>query len=218
MAETTLVATTGRPLGSAASRRLRREDLVPGVLYGLGMAPVSVTVERRELRLALSGPAGINTILSLEVDGAKHPALVKEIQRHPVRRTVSHVDFLTIDLREELTVSIPVRLEGTAKAVEDEGGLVDAAVDSIEVTTTPANMPNEIVIDISALTPHDVIRLADITFSEGVTPTGDPDLAIVTVMFPSSAAAEEAAAEEAEGAEGEEAGAAGETEGGEAGE
>jgi large subunit ribosomal protein L25 len=201
MAQTTLVATTGRPTGSAASRRLRREDKIPGVLYGLGMAPVAVTVDRRDLRLALSGPAGSNTILSLEVDGTSYPAVVKELQRHPIRRTVSHVDFLAIDMKEELTVSVPVHLVGEAAAVEAAGGLVDAAVDTIEVSTTPANMPNEITVDISDMQPHEVIRLRDLLLPAGVTALGDPDLPIVTVIYPAAAAAAEAAEEAAGEAE-----------------
>lgn len=200
MAQTTLVATTGRPTGSAASRRLRREDKVPGVLYGLGMTPVPVTVERRDLRIALSGPAGANTILSLEVDGTSYPAVVKELQRHPIRRTVAHVDFLAIDMKEELTVHVPVQLVGEAAAVAEAGGLVDAAVDTIEVSTTPANLPNEITIDITDMQPHEVIRLGDLQLPAGVTALGDPDLPVVTVIYPAAAAAE-GAAEAAEGVE-----------------
>ena len=99
---TTLVANTGRPTGSAASRRLRREDKIPGVLYGHGMTPLSVTVERRELRLAVSGASSMNTLLSLQVDGKTYPAIIKDLQRHPVRRTVTHIDFLQVSLDEEI--------------------------------------------------------------------------------------------------------------------
>ena len=124
MSQSTLVAQTGRATGSPASRRLRAEDQIPGVLYGLGMSPVSVSVGRRDLRLALSGPAGFNTVLTLDVDGTKYPAVIKDVQRHPVKRTVAHIDFLQINLKELLTVSVPLRLEGEAKAVQNQGGLV----------------------------------------------------------------------------------------------
>lgn len=202
-----LSVSVGRPSGSAAARRLRAQEQIPGVLYGHGMEPVSVSVARRDLRVALSGPAGVNTILSLDVNGKTYPAIVKELQRHPVRRTVSHVDFLQIDLSEEITVSVPVRLEGTAKAVVSNGGLVDAAVDSIELRCTPANMPNEIVIDITDMTVDTVIHLADVKLPAGTAATGDPDMLIVTVLTlrqdtPSAAAAEggEAGAAPAEAA------------------
>jgi large subunit ribosomal protein L25 len=146
------------------------------------MEPVTVSVARRDLRIALSGPAGVNTILTLDVAGKSYPAIVKELQRHPVRRTVSHVDFLQIDLSEEITVSVPVRLEGTAKAVVANGGLVDPAVDTIELRCTPANMPNEIVIDITDMTVETVIHLQDVVLPAGTTAVGDPDLLVVTVL------------------------------------
>ena len=206
MSQTKLAATTGRPTGSPASRRLRAEGHIPGVLYGRGMAPISVTVERRDLRLALSGPVGANTVLALEVDGTSYPAVVKELQRHPIRRTVSHIDFLQVNMNEEITVSVPVRLEGEAKAVVAVGGLVDAAVDSIDVLTTPNNMPNEFVIDITEMQPHDVIRLADVPMPTGVTPLGDPDMAVVTILVTrgedEDTATEGTDAEGAEAAEG----------------
>src|SRR5436190_23712572 len=106
MPQTNLVATTGRALGSPASRRLRHTDHIPGVLYGHGMEPVSLTVARRDLRLALSGPAGVNTVLDLELEGRRYPAVIKELQRHPVRRNVSHVDFLQVNMNEEITVNV----------------------------------------------------------------------------------------------------------------
>ncbi|MCU1359526.1 MAG: rplY [Ilumatobacteraceae bacterium] len=199
MSQTKLTATTGRTTGSPSSRRLRAEGHIPGVLYGRGMSPISVSVERRELRLALSGPAGSNTVLALEVDGQSYPAVVKEMQRHPVKRTVSHIDFLQVNMNEEITVSVPVRLEGESKAVLAEGGLIDPAVDTIDVLTTPNNMPNEFVIDISGMHPHDVIRLSDIPMPDGVTAIGDPDMPIVTVLV-LRATAEDAAADAAEAA------------------
>lgn len=197
MSQTKLVATTGRPTGSAAARRLRAEGHIPGVLYGRGMSPISVTVERRDLRVALSGPAGANTVLALEVDGKSYPAVVKELQRHPIKRTVSHIDFLQVNMNEEITVSVPVRIEGEAKAVLAAGGLVDPAVDTIDVLTTPNNMPNEFVIDVTDMQLGDVVRLADVPMPAGVTATGDPEMPVVTVLQTRAAAAA------AEGGEGE---------------
>ena len=200
---TTLRLTSGRAEGSAAARRLRRQESIPAVLYGQGMSPVSVAVERSALRLALSGPAGVNTILTLEVDGNSYPAVVKDMQRHPVRRTVAHVDFMRINLSEELTVSVPVHLVGTAKAVVSDGGLVDAATDTIDVVTTPANMPSEIAVDVSNMQMGDVIRLSEITMPAGCRAVGDPDMPVVTTVAGSKAAsaAETAPAEGAEAGE-----------------
>ncbi len=182
MSQTTLVAQTGRQTGSPASRRLRSTDSIPAVLYGQGMAPVSVAVGRRDLRLALSGPAGFNTVLQLEVDGKIYPAVIKDVQRHPVKRNVAHLDFLQIDMKELLTVSVPLRLEGEAKAVAAQGGLVDPSVDTIDVECTPDNMPNEFVVDISNMQPGDVIRLSELVMPLGVTALGDPEMAVVTAL------------------------------------
>jgi large subunit ribosomal protein L25 len=207
---TTLVANTGRPTGSAASRRLRREDKIPGVLYGHGMTPLSVTVERRELRHAVSGASGMNTLLTLQVDGKNYPAIIKDLQRHPVRRTVTHIDFIQVSLDEQITVGVPIVLEGEAKAVLNNGGLVDPALNDLELTTTPDNIPESIVIDITNMQPGDVIRLSDITLPANVTVALDPDTALVTALAGTTAA--DAVAEgEGEAAEG-----AAEGEGGEA--
>jgi large subunit ribosomal protein L25 len=208
MSTVSLVATTRTESGSANARRLRADGHIPGVIYGQGMQPISVVVERRELRIALSGPAGINTVLSLQVGGATYPAVVKELQRHPVKRTVSHIDFLQVNMNEEITVHVPVRLEGEAKAVIAEGGLVDPSVDAIEVSCTPGNVPDEFVIDITDMELDSVIRLSDIPMPKGVTPLGEPDLAVVTVLMtsgsahgPGAAGDDEAAADEAPASE-----------------
>lgn len=197
---TTLVATSGRDNGSSAARRLRREEKIPAVIYGQGMNPLPVTVDRRDLRIALSGAAGTNTILEIAVDGNTYPAVIKELQRHPVKRTVAHVDFLRINMSEELTIAVPVRLVGEAKAVVSEGGLVDASEDTIDIVTTPANMPSEIAIDISGMHPGEVIRLGQIVLPAGTRALGDPELAIVTAIAGSRAEAAPAAAAEGDAA------------------
>jgi len=202
MSQTTLTATPRTASGSPTARRLRSEGHIPGVLYGRGMEPISVTVERREFRLALSGPAGANTVLALQVGGTSYPAVVKEMQRHPIRRTVNHIDFLQVNMNEEIVVHIALRLEGESKAVAAAGGLVDPTVDSIEVSCTPTDMPNEFVIDITDMQPDTVIRLSDIPMPKGVTPLGDPDMAVVTVLTTAAEIEEPAASAEEGEAEG----------------
>ena len=179
---TILQTKIGRKIGSAESRRLVATDHIPGVIYGHGMVPVKITVERRDLRVALAGPAGVNTILELQVGDAKYPAIVKELQRDPVKRVVRHIDFMQISLTELITMDIPVHLTGTAKAVLSEGGLVDATVNTIQVRATASNIPNEILIDVTAMGMQDVIRLSDVVLPNGVSAVGDPDLVVVTVL------------------------------------
>ncbi|MEI8023146.1 MAG: 50S ribosomal protein L25 [Actinomycetota bacterium] len=197
---TILQTKIGRKIGSAESRRLVATDHIPGVIYGHGMVPVKITVERRDLRVALAGPAGVNTILELQVGDTKYPAIVKELQRDPVKRVVRHIDFMQISLTELITMDIPVHLTGTAKAVLSEGGLVDATVNTIQVRATAANIPNEILIDVTAMGMQDVIRLSDVVLPNGVSAVGDPDLVVVTVLETKTEEAAPVAAAAAEGA------------------
>ena len=179
---TALETSLGRALGSAAARRLLTQDQIPAVVYGHGMTPTPVTVDRKALRVALSGPAGLNTVLDLQVGNDTYPAIVKEVQRDPVKRIVRHVDFLQISLTELITVQVPLHIKGTAKAVLAEGGLVDPVVNSVEVRATAANIPNDIIVDITNLTMDTVVRLGDLQMPEGVSIVGDPEFVVVTVV------------------------------------
>ena len=179
MATNVLVATPGRETGSPASRRLRTQDHIPGVVYGHGIAPINVTVERRELRQVVSGPNGFNTVLSLQIGSDTHVALIKDVQRHPVKRNVAHLDFLLVNPDEKITVNVPLHLYGEAKAVNQAGGMVDPAVDHITVSTTPSQMPSEVRFDVTALQPGEVVHLRDLTLPAGCAALGDPDMAVV---------------------------------------
>ena len=207
MSETVLQAEVGRRAGSSDARRLRADGKIPAVVYGHGMDPISVSVDRRELRQALSGAAGMNTILDLTVDGTVYPSLIKDIQRHPVKRNVQHIDFIQVNLNEEIVVSIPIHLEGEAKDVSANGGLVDLAMQELQVRATPRNIPDSVVIDVSEMTMDTVIRVEDIPLPSGVAAEADADAPVVTVLTmrtPVLDAEEEAAeAAAAEGAEGE---------------
>ena len=213
MSETVLIAETGRRIGSSDSRRLRAEDQIPAVVYGHGMDPISVAVNRRELRVALSGSAGLNTIIDLTVDGKVYPSLIKDIQRHPVKRNVQHIDFIQVNLNEEITIGVPIVLEGEAHDVLSNNGLVDLALQELQVRTTPRQIPDSIVIDVTDFTLDTVIRIEDLTLPAG----GEPDTPVVTVLIMRGIEEEEAAAEgEGEGAEGEGAAAEGGDEAGDA--
>ena len=182
MSETVLNAEAGRTTGSASTRRLRRLDQIPAVVYGHGMTPMSIAVDRRELRTAVSGTAGLNTILDLTVGGDVYPSLIKDIQRHPVRRSIQHIDFIQVNLNEEIPVAVPVRLEGEAKDVLQTNGLVDLAMTELEVVTTPRNIPDEFVIDVTEMTLEDVVRVADVPLPAGVTATAEEEAPVVTVL------------------------------------
>ena len=198
MSSTTLVAETGRTIGSRSSNRLRADGKIPGVVYGHGMTAVSVAVDRRALRAALTGPAGLNAVLTLSIDGATQSAVVKDMQRDKVRHNVTHIDFQVVSLDEAITVEVPVVLVGEAKAVIAEGGLVDRAVDTLSVRTTPRAIPTEITVDITNMGPHDVIRVSDLTLPKGATVDADEDLVVVAVLYSAEEPVVEAAAPPAE--------------------
>jgi large subunit ribosomal protein L25 len=216
MAEITVHADTGRPTGSRASGRLRAEGKVPAVVYGLGKDPQPVAVAWRDLRHALTGEAGLNALIDLHVDGASGDlVIVKEMQRHPVRRDVLHVDFLRVSRDVAITVEVPIVLHGEATKVLTNDGQVDHVLYHLGISAKPADIPNEISVDISELEIGDAIRVGDLTLPAGVSTDADPEDAVVTASVTVEADLGEAPeVEEEEAAEGEEA--EGAAEGGEA--
>ena len=203
MAEISLAAHTGRVTGSPASRRLRGEGRIPAVVYGRGVASTSVSVDGRELRTALSGEAGINQLLALNVDGEEHLALARALQRDPVRHTVVHVDFQVVSRDQVVASDVPIVVVGEAKAVEQEQGLLEQPLTSLTVHSVPSRIPNTIEVDVSGLSIGDSVRVGDLTLPEGVTTEVDPEEAVV-VAAASAVAAEVEAAEEEAAAEAEE--------------
>ncbi|MCB0971655.1 MAG: 50S ribosomal protein L25, partial [Acidimicrobiales bacterium] len=175
MAEITLKAETGRALGTGPSKRIRAEGRIPGVVYGLGKDPVPLVVEWKPLREALTTEAGLNALIDLDVDGDTSLTIVKDLQRHPIRGDVLHIDFLRVDADAEITVDVPVVLEGEAKAVNDENGAVDHILFTIAINAKPADIPNELTVDISGLVIGEAIRVADLSLPAGVSTDVDPE-------------------------------------------
>lgn len=182
MAEITLQAESGRPSGSPAAKRLRREGRIPAVVYGHGIEPLSISVDGRELRQALSGESGLNALLNLKTDAGNHLAMAKTLQRHPVRNTVTHVDFLVVSRDEVVTADVPITLVGEAKAVQAEGGIVDQQLTTITVKAKPASIPTGFELDISGLAVGDAIRVSDLSLGDGVETDVDPEEAIVVAQ------------------------------------
>lgn len=224
MAEITLKAETGRESGTSASKRLRREGKIPGVVYGHGIDPVPVAVDGRELRHALTGEAGTNALLNLQIDTGNQLAMAKVLQRDPVRGVVTHIDFVVVRRDEVVHADVPINLVGEAKAVLSEGGLVENPLTQLTVVATPTTIPNGIEVDISELAIGDAIRVGDLKLPNGVTTEIDPDEPVVIAQSQQvseldliseadaealqelAEAQETAEAETAEGGEGESAG------------
>ena len=210
MAEVQLAAQARRTTGSSESRRLRAEGKIPAVLYGHGVTPQALAVDARELRGALSQEAGLNALLSLRVDSSQHLAMARQLQRHPVRGNVEHVDFVIVRRDEIVSVEVPVRLVGEADEVRKADGLIEQQVFALVVHAKPGDLPPHIDVDVSGLTVGDAIRVGDLKLPNGVTTEVDPEEPIVVAQASAISAEveaeEEAAAEAAAEAEAAEAG------------
>lgn len=171
----TLTATTGRDIGTGSSRRARSEGLIPAVVYGLDAEAVAVTVPWPELRRALSTDAGQNALIELDIDGDRALSIVTELQRHPVRRDVLHVDFLRIDPNAPLSVDVPVVLNGRSEKLEQRKGMVDQIMYTLTVLARPGAIPNQIEGDISGLEIGSTLTVADLPLPDGVTTTVGAD-------------------------------------------
>lgn len=180
MAEIILQAIPRPPQGTRPARRLRNEGKIPGVVYGLGADPIPLTVEWRELRAALITEQGLNAVINLEVEGEQMPTLLKDMQRHPVRRNVLHVDFIRVDLDKTVEVEVAIHLEGEAKRVADDNGVVDQVLTSLLIIAKPADIPSGLTIDISGLEIGSALRVGDIALPDGVTTSVDAEEAVVT--------------------------------------
>jgi large subunit ribosomal protein L25 len=179
MAEVALEAEVGRSTGTRPSRRLRAEGKVPAVLYGHGIAPQSLAVDRKALRSALAQEAGLNALIGLEVEGTRHLAMARQLQRDPLKGTVSHVDFVIVRRDEIVSVEVPVRLVGEALEVERADGLVEQQLFDLMVHALPADIPNSVEVDISGLVIGDAVRVSDLNLPPGVTTDLDPEDPVV---------------------------------------
>ena len=203
---TKLIVAQRDKLGSAESRRLRKEGLVPGVLYGNG-EPISISIAERELRRALTGASGLHSILDVEIDGKgeTHASILKEYQVDPVRGGVTHVDLQEVRLDRAITASVTVLLLGGEDAPGvREGGVLSQPLREVNVEALPLEVPEHLDIDVSSMDLGDTLRISDLTTPEGVTLLDDPELVIATVTAPTKVVEPEPTEEElAEGEEGE---------------
>lgn len=200
MADVLLTAETRPERGSRPAGRLRRTGKVPAVVYGLDAEAISVTVAARELSHLLAGEGGANTLIRLQVDGDEQLTLARQIQRHPTRGDLVHVDFVRIRRDVAVQAEVPLHLVGEAPGSRD-GGLVEQLIFSLTIEAKPADIPNVVEVDISALEIGDQIRIAEVTVDEGVSFQHEPEELVVQVVAPRLAEVE-ADAEGEEGAEG----------------
>jgi large subunit ribosomal protein L25 len=204
MADDTTIAITKRePASTRANPRLRKQDVIPGVLYGQGREPLPIQVERVKLRAAFQGDAGRNAILSLVIDGESAPvnAILKAMEIDRVRDRVTHVDLLAISMTETITAPVPVHLEGEAVGVKLDGGMIEHSLHEVLVTALPGSVPTEILVDITELRIGHSIHVRDLVPPAGAEFAGDPDAVICSCVVTRAAMAAETAVEGEEGGE-----------------
>ncbi len=181
--------------GKGICRQLRREELLPGVVYGKGMEAVHVTVRPKELNAAIAGEGGRNSLIILKGGGSLDGStvIVADIHRDPLKGTLRHVDLHKISLTDKIRVEVPISLVGTASGVK-EGGLLDFAMHTIEVECLPTQIPEHIDVDVTALTIGHSIHVSDLKLPAGVRVLVDSKASIVSVL--GKAKEEQASAEE----------------------
>jgi len=194
-----LTAESRTDRGSGAAGRLRREGRLPAVVYGLGGESTAVTVATHDLDLILAH--GVNTLITLRLGNDDQLALARQVQRHPVRGELVHVDFIRVRTDVAISAEVALHLVGEAEGAKS-GGVVDQQLFSLHIEAMPQNIPGGIELDISALEIGDHLRVSDLDLPAGVTTDVDPETLVVTVAAPRVVVSEE---EEGEAAEGEEA-------------
>lgn len=197
MAEVKLQVTKRDSSGKGVARRARAAGKVPGVVYGRGMDPVAVEVDRRQFIQALQTDAGMNVLLGLELDGETITTLPRQIQRDPVRGTLLHADFVKIDMSVEVEAEVPVHLIGGEDAPGvREGGVLEHPLFMVTVKALPADVPESIDADVSSLNIGDQLRISELPSTGKFEFVQDPETVVAAVAQPVSE--EELAAMEAE--------------------
>ena len=203
----------------ASPKQLRKDSVVPCILYGNDTENMPVQCEHNELMRAYM-KAGESTLVELEAGGKKIPVLFHSIDFHPVSERITHVDFYAVDMKKEIEAKVPVHTIGEAPAVKDLGGVLVTALDHVTVKCLPSNLPHALEVDISSMEEFgDQVLVSAIKLPENVIIMENEDQVIANVQEPRRIAVEEVATEGEEGEEGEAAeGDGGEAEGGEGGE
>ena len=194
MSEYFLKAEKRQDIGKGASRRLRRDNKVPAVIYGGEAGAESVTLQHNEILKLLQDDAFFSQIVDIEVDGEVTETVVRDLQRHPYKPTIMHADFQRIVRGMEITVNVPIHYLNTETAVGVKaGGIVTQHMINVEISCRPRLLPKAIEVDIAKMDMHDVIRLGDLVIPEGVTLTAydaedeDTNIAVVSIHPPKQA-------------------------------
>jgi len=202
MAVVSFSATSRNIKGKGAARTLRRQGQVPAVIYGHGREPLSLSLNARDLDKLLSHIQAESTVIEVSVGGATAKTLIREIQRHPIKRQILHVDFQALVAGEKVTVSIPIVLNGIPEGVRLEGGVLDQTLREIEIEVDPSEIPDHVELDVTNMVIGDSLHVSDIKVPSGVKVLDDPETSVAVLAAPRAVIEETPVAEAVEGAEG----------------
>ncbi len=187
MEQIALKASLREGKGKQKSIKVRKEGLVPGIVYHRGEQSVSISLVEKDLLKILRASAGENVLISLTVEGSKkkaRPVLIKEIQHHPVKRNVLHVDFNEISLSEKITVDVEVVAQGESIGVKQDGGVLEHVLREVHVQCLPTDIPKHIDVDVTGLKLGDSIHVRDLKVSDKIKVLNDGDVLIFQVKLP----------------------------------
>jgi large subunit ribosomal protein L25 len=197
MASVSLAATSRTDTGKGVARKLRAAGQVPAVIYGHARTPQPLALDAHELQLLLEKHPYQSTVIELGLDGGVARTLIREVQRHPYRKVILHVDFQELVAGEKVTVKVPLQYTGTAEGVRNGGGLIDQIMHEVEISVDPSNIPHHIVVDVTPLTIGHSIHAGELALPEGVELVSDADATVCVCAPPKVEAASAAAEEEA---------------------
>jgi len=200
MAMVSFSATAREKGGKGAARQLRARGQVPAVIYGHGREPMSLSLNARDLDKLLGHIQAESTVIEVTVEGHTAKTLIREIQRHPIKRQILHVDFQALVAGEKVIVSIPIVLIGTAEGVKLEGGVLEQPLRELEIEVDPSNIPDHVELDVTNMMIGDSLHVSDLKVPEGVEIQDDPETSVAVLAAPRAVIEETPAAEGVEGA------------------
>jgi large subunit ribosomal protein L25 len=183
-----LFARSRSEAGSTAVKAVRARDAVPAVIYGKSLQPQNIEINRREFEILLAHAAGESILVDLEIESGgektSHLSLVQEVQHHPLRRDILHVDFQAVSATDNIEASIPLELVGESDGVKNFGGLLELILRELPIRCLPKDLPDVIPVDVSHLGVGDSLHVKDLILPSGVTSAMDGEVTVLSVVAP----------------------------------
>lgn len=196
MATVSFNATARDQVGKGAARTLRSKGEIPAVIYGHGREPQPLSLNARDLDKMLGRIQAESTVIEVTVGGTTSKTLIREIQRHPIRRQILHVDFQALVAGEKVTVNIPIVLHGIPEGVRLGGGVLDQTLREVEIEVDPSSIPDHIEYDVTNMVIGDSVHVSDLKVPEGIEVLDDPETSVAVLAAPRAVIEETAAVAE----------------------